>query len=164
MLSLRSSERGSAIAVVLIVTIMLLLAFVAMWFMQSDDLEKAQSEAKASKLEETRAKIAMGAFRDYAEKLSRVVGWVTVNPEDILPAGDDKDPNNPPARGHNFGGTATFTKIEDVEAQLRPDGAVGGAPGLQNFLKNNAFVEIAADARTGRDDAVKTDTADFGWM
>jgi hypothetical protein len=162
MLSLRSSERGSAIAVVLIVTIMILVAFIAMWFMQSDDLEKAQKEASDAKLEQRRLNIAVGAFRDYAERLSRLVGWQKQSAEDVLPAGDPNDPMNPSAKG--LGGNATFTVLESLEAQLRPDGTAEGAPGLQNFLKNNAFVEIAADARTGRDDAVKQDTADFGWM
>jgi hypothetical protein len=162
MLPLRSSERGSAIAVVLIVTIMLLLAFVAMWFMQSDDLEKAQNDAKVARLEKNRLETAVAAFRDYAEKLSRLVGWANVNPEDVLPPGDANDPASP--RGQGYGGNAVFSNLAAVEAQLRPDGVVDGAPGLQNFLKNTAFVEIAADARTGKDESVKQDTADFGWM
>lgn len=159
-LQLHRTQRGSA-NWPFILSLLLLLVFVYLWFSQRDDLEAAQQAAeKASAERQTYQQVAQEVAR-YASDLSGLVGWNTKIAGDVIP--------NAPAPVRSAASTLPgvqdyyFTDLEPLRAQLEPDGTTGGGnqPGLFNYLINQAQLQIQAEVRRATTEGVVEKAVDF---
>ncbi len=170
MRQLRYCERGSA-NWPFIIALILLLAFVYLWYDANDKVEGAQqAEQKAAK-ELKAANNAARVFRNYAEQISAKVGWVAqpardlFKPQDGL-TGAEKDADDFDVKmGQQIAGSVVLTNLDQLVANLSTDGTMSdGSPGLVKFLTEAAQVGIVKSIRSQASEDVPETAANFEWM
>jgi len=164
-------QRGSA-NWPFIITLVLLLVFAYMWFDEKDQREQAVQAKDKATVEAAGATEAATAFVNYANQLSKMVGYTgDTNANSLVP--EPTAPDGTPQRleeekkatvGRSLARALSITDLAKLDAQLTPDGQIAGEPGFLNWLTTEAQVEIFKDLRTDSGEAVSETPTNFEWM
>ncbi len=157
---LHRSQRGSA-NWPFIISLLLLLVFVYMWFSQRDDLDAAEQSAATAKAERAEYEQIAREIASYTNDLSQTVGWQTKNPADVLQNASLKEKANTLPGVQQF----FFTDLDKLTANLTPDGTIDvqgtPQPGALNTMINSAEIEIQEEMRTASAEGVEATEVNF---
>lgn len=141
-----------------IIALLLLLAFVYMWFAEKDQKDQALAQTAEAKAKEEKAIKVATDFVTYARDLSAVLGWQTKAAVDVVQDAEAK------VIANTIASTSYFTDVAKVKAQLARDGTNDdGTPGLLNYLITQAELQIRADLRTKGAGEVSATEVNFEW-
>ncbi len=154
------NERGSS-QWPFVITLVILLVFVYMWFSEKDKRDVAETDRAKSQEEYANLSKATTDVLNYFRDVSAKVGWASKSLNDVV-----QDPNAKEVLNRLAGsGGAFVTDVAQVDKQITRDGTTeGGKPGLYNYLINDSDISIRADLRTRGAEGVKETNVSFEWM
>ena len=160
------TQRGSA-NWPFIIALLLLLGFVYAWFTEKDERQAAQMAEAEARIEAAAANRVAQAFVDWSRTISQEIGWNDKIATDVTSQIQENDADvkaKIDSMARRLAGEAYFTDLDKLQAHLKPEGTLDGAPGLLGYLLNESTLEIRGDLRTAQATGVEETAVEFDWM